>query len=259
MAGRRRHEPTKSKNPRQLTLYQHVHSKACIDRFADTEGRVAVVRPGDQRSFLVKPDNAIFCAKRVWDERLEHGGLVRRVERAFQNEIDTVVDRGTVSDYRAITEYVSIWQIRGRLADKPPDDVVLHRLSHSSERLPKDQEETIEAKHGAFERGDSIPGRFVASMEATRDHDINMSQLGGIRWGVLRAKGEHHFVCPGSPAGELYVPVDPTLALIAGRGDSDLSSENVDHLNRSLKPGSLIFGHPADVEAFLGRARAFRR
>jgi hypothetical protein len=252
MAERRRHEPTKPKNPRRLTIEQHVHSSACIARFADADGRVAIVRPGTRTAFLGASDNPIFCAKRVWDQHLEHS-LFRQVEHAFQNEVASILDRATVVSHQAVTAYASIWQIRAQLAGQPPEDVVLNGIP--SEHLTKDQEEILEKKHGAFTRGGSLPGRFVAFFDATRGHDINMAKLGDVRWAVLRATARPGFVCPGSPAGELYVPVTPTLALIAGYRDREVAPATVDDLNLSLlaKPPRMIFGHPADIAAFIGR------
>lgn len=256
VAKRRRHEPTQPRNPHRLTIGQHIHSRACVARFADTSGRVAVVRRGNMASsFPASPDNSIFCAKRVWDQRVEHG-LFCKIEAAFQEEVESILQLGTVRNHRAVTAYVSIWQIRAQLAERPPKDVVLHGIP--SERLTKDQEEILERKHGAFTRGGSLAGRFAASVDATRGHDIIMSSVGDARWGVLRATEGAGFVCPGSPSGELYIPVTPTLALITRYRDRALTRANVDDVNLSLlaKKPRLIFGHPTDVAAFLARVQA---
>jgi hypothetical protein len=129
------------------------------------------------------------------------------VELAFQHEVASILERATVTDHRAITAYASIWEIRAQFACRPPEDVVLRGIS--SGPLTKDQEEIIEGKWGAFSRRGSLPGRFAASIEATREHDFNMTRLGSVRWGVLRTSDCPGFVCPGSPAGELYIPLPP--------------------------------------------------
>lgn len=248
----RRHEPTQPSNPRRLTIDQHVHSRACIARFADAKGLVHVVRAGTVKAFPATPDNPVFCVKRVWDEHLEHG-LFRQVEGAFQNALASVLEQATVVDHGAITAYASIWQIRATLGERRLEDVVLHGVPR--EQLTKDQEEIIEKKHGAFTRDGSLPSRFAAFLDATRGHNFNMAQLASIRWGVLRTREGPGFVCPGSPARELYIPVTPALALIAGYRDREVSRADIDHLNGPLRSSAsgLIFGHPTDVAAVLGQ------
>ena len=205
MARARRHEPTQPRNPRQLTIDQHVHSKACIKRFADQEGLVHVVRAGTRKSFPTTPDNPVFCAKRVWDQHLEQG-LFRHVEQVFQNEVRSVLGRGDRGRSPCGHRLRLDLAIRGSLADTPPEDIVLRDLKNGPRDLTKQQEEIIESKHGAFTRGSSLPARFAAFMDATRGHDFNMLRLDGVRWGVLRTVGCRGFLCPGAPAGQLYIP-----------------------------------------------------
>jgi hypothetical protein len=252
VGGGRRHEPTQPSNPRQLTIDQHVHSRACVERFTDAEGLVRVVRAGTTTSFRATPDNPVFCVKRVWDERVEHG-LFQQVESAFQNALSAVLERGTVDDHDAITAYASIWQIRAQLGERPPEDVMLNGVP--AERLTKEEEEIIEWKRGAFTRDGALQGRFAASIHATRSHDFNMVQLAAVRWGVLRTKDRPGFVCPGAPAGAPYIPVTPTLALVAGHRDREVDRVQIDHLNGSLlsRSSRLIFGHPTEVDALLAR------
>ena len=78
MAAKRRHEPTAPQNPHRLTLAQHVHSRACIERFSDANGVVSVLRPGTREAFPAKSDTPVFCAMRVWDQHFEQGGLEHR-------------------------------------------------------------------------------------------------------------------------------------------------------------------------------------
>jgi hypothetical protein len=256
MVRKRRHEPTQPTNPRQLTIAQHVHSRWCISQFADEDGCVAVLRDGHSTAFRAKPDNDIFCAKRVWDQNLEQG-LFSQVERAFHAVVERTLAIGSVVDHRAVTEYISIWQIRARLANEPPDDVVLNGIRGSA--LTKDEEEILEKKRYAFARpGGVMPGRFSAFPDALRSHDVTMSRLTDVRWGVLRTKDCAGFVCSDHPANELYIPIAPTVALVAGYKDLVVGAVTVDDLNRSSQQQArrFVFGHPEDVAAFVAPGEA---
>ncbi|MEI9948239.1 MAG: hypothetical protein WDO74_04495 [Pseudomonadota bacterium] len=256
MIRRRKHEPTQPKNPRQLTIGQHIHSRWCINKFADDAGRVAVLRQGQPTPFLTKPDNDVFCAKRVWGQNLEEG-LFSKLEQAFHSAVEGILATGAVVDHRAITEYVSLWRIRAQLAEEPPDDVVLNGISGSS--LTKDQEEIVEKKGGMFARdGGVVPGRFGAFLDALRKHAIAMSGLGGIEWGILRARDCAGFICGDRPGNDLYIPIAPSVALVAGYEDLEVGSITVDDLNQSSQKQarSFVFGHPDDIAAFVARSES---
>ncbi len=257
MAERRKHEPTQPGNPRQITVAQHVHSRWCIDRFADAEGRVAVLRHGTTLPFLTSATNNVFCVNRAWDEHLEHG-LFNQVECAFYEVVQTALARGVVDDHQAVSAYLSVWQIRADFLEHPIEDLELAGHEDSSLGLTKDEEEIVEKKHAAFTRGNTVPGRFVAWLEARRNHDMTMSHLAGTVWGVIRAEHSAGFICPDRPARRRYIPIAPTMALIAAYGRLDLSREQVLDLNRSSRAQSyrITFGHPNDVSALASDAMA---
>ena len=81
-----RPEHTQQGNPHSLSIRQHVHSRAAVARFADVEGRVHVrIKAADDRpdkSFLTNADNIIFCAPRLWSDKLENG-FFRGVEECL--------------------------------------------------------------------------------------------------------------------------------------------------------------------------------
>ncbi len=251
---KRRPEPTQTGNPHQLTIDQHVHSRACINRFADGDSRVFVRRRG-ATSFLTGADNNIFCAKRVWDQGSE-ANFFRDIEDRFQDEVDYVVANNKVNRHAAITAYVSIWQIRAELAEEPPEDVALNGLD-TAPYLTKAEEELIEQKHGAYARGNVVPGRLSAWIKIRRDYDMAMAKLRDLRWGVLQAPPTRRFICPDRPAHVMYIPVTPTLALAGRLPDVVLSEEHVDQLNRESfgQARVFVFGHPDDKEYMPPEAR----
>jgi len=250
MARRRKPEPTQPGNPRQLTIGQHVHSRWCISKFADEEGRVAVLRRGQSTPFAPKPENPIFCAQRAWDEKLEHG-LFGKVERAFHEVVNSTLAGAPVTDHEHVTAYVVIWQVRSNLAQRPPEDINLVGVDSSA--LRKDEEEILEQKGYMFARGNTVPGRFGAFVSTMRAYHSAMQELAGTRWGVLRASDGLAFICPDRPSNELYIPISRNTALVAGYGDLSVRQETVRDLNRTSarQAEKYVFGHPDDMAAFL--------
>jgi len=146
MAERRKHEPTQRGNPRQLTVAQHVHSRWCISKFADANGCVAVLLRGQSKPFLTKPDNDVFCVKRVWGENLERGHF-RKVEGSFHETVKSALNTGSITNHQSVTAYVTIWQIRAQFAECPPDDVMLQGMDSSPlSDLTRDEEEIVEKR-----------------------------------------------------------------------------------------------------------------
>jgi hypothetical protein len=248
MTSRRRHEPTQPGNPREITIKQHVHSRWCIDKFANADGQVAVLRRGSSTPFTTTPTNAVFCAQRAWDENLEHG-LYAKVERDFHAVVTAVLSGNSVPNHEAVTAYIAIWQVRSNFSKEPPPDFTLVGINSSS--LTKDQEEVIEKKGGAFARGATIPGRFATFVPSIRAYDQTLNDLAGLTWGVIRASHGATFLCPDSPQRQLYIPISRQCALVAGHQDCEVGMVTTSALNRDAARGALyVFGHVDDIEAF---------
>lgn len=240
-------EPTLPGNPRQLTINQHVHSRWCIDKFADTDERVGVLRR-DQAPFNAKSDNKIFCARRVWSQKLE-SGLFCKVEHAFHAVVAEVLSGTPVSDHDAVTAYVAIWQQRSRLRENLPHDVSLKSVGPSE--LKKEHEETLESRGYGFLRGTVVPGRIGAFVSVVRNYHMTMHALGGTRWGVIVAPQGSFFLCPADPQGQLYVPISRRRALVAGWSDQTVPEATVLRLNRDAHRNAMyVFGHPDDIATF---------
>jgi hypothetical protein len=211
---------------------------------------VAVLRRGQLQPFEAKPDNSVFCAQRAWSQKAEEGSF-RSVEDAFQVEVDAILSgRGTVSNHRVITAYLSIWQIRAQFALNPPDDLLLQEVGEGSGDLTKAEEEIIERKGALFSRGPLVPGRLAAGLSAIRDHDANMVRIGEVRWGVLRGAGSPvGILCPDTPCESLWIPVNRHTVLVVGCADQPLRDATVRDLNESAlkQANSWIVGHPEDV------------
>jgi hypothetical protein len=251
VAKKRRPEPTQPRNPRQLTIEQHVHSRANIARFVDETGRVAVLRRPSVTPIQVAPGNTLLCTRRVWSHKVE-SGFFRSVEHDFQREVERALLLGTVLEHGPVTAYFSIWQIRSRFASNPPADVVLNGIGNSS--LTKDQEELLEKRGIMFTRGPLVPGRFQAELDVMTQHDRDLHALHGSRWGFLRGPTTSGLLCPDRPTTR-WIPLTRHVVLVAGYPDQPMPDETVEDLNKSTfdEASSFVFGHPKDVRCFLRR------
>lgn len=261
MKARRKHEPTQSKNPHRLTIKQHVHSAAAIRRFADDRGNVAVLRRDRDEPIYVRPENDIFCAKRVWNQQLED--FFARIEGKFQAECQSILRTRTVRNHQAVTAYLSVWQVRSWLIDNPPADVEATSIVELAQTLTKDDEELLEANHMAFFRGGGthlrphLPGRFIAHGMGMRAHDLNMQRMREFHWGVLSTVGTLGVLCPDRPA-ERFVPINGSTVLVAdwhGQDADDLSAAILNYLVLGHAQ-EFIFGHPKDLAVLSSSLKA---
>jgi hypothetical protein len=92
---RKRVRTERTRNPNSLTVDQHVFPSKSIERFTDQRGRVSVHELHRAQVIRAKkPDNAIFCARRAWDQRAE-AGYMKRIEDDFQKIVGPIVEGKT--------------------------------------------------------------------------------------------------------------------------------------------------------------------
>lgn len=258
---RRKYEPPQPKNPHRLTVNQHVHSAAAIRRFTDERDMVAILRLRQKRiaPFCRRPENEIFCAKRVWSQHLESN--FRSFEDAFQAECEDILRTHTVHNHQAITDYLALWQARSWLVDHPPADIELPRFLPPPETRTKDEQEQLEASRISFVRGDgTLPARFLAFFMGMRAFGENRRRMRASRWGVIRVVGTTGFLCPDRPPSRM-IPLDRATILVANWHDQNVDGSFVDVLNRFIMHHAqeFIFGHPHDVAAFFAALRRSHR
>jgi hypothetical protein len=250
MANKRKGEPTQPGNPHRLARVQHIHSAACIARFADADGTVSVLHKAAPAPFRKAPEDKTFAADRVWDHGLERVFL--KYEDAFQEECDRILKTGMVQDHESVTNYFVLWTVRAETAKAPPDGLSLVGVSGSG--VTRDQEEILESKGAAYARdGGVVPARFVASLSMRRDLMLYQQHLDGQRWGVLLSTGDIGLVCPDNPANTLCIPINRFTLLAAGFDDGGLKDEDVTKLNRDFwaEAHAYVFGHARDIRRVL--------
>lgn len=220
------YEPTQKDNPHQITKNQHIHTAHCIGMF-EKDGYVQVKELVTDEILKREKRAAIFCAKRVWDERAEKGYMAK-IEDAFHREVDTA-EIGKERNHLAISTYHLLWFLRHHFSVSPIPDIPLVGISGSG--INKDQSEIVERKWGCHVRdGGLLPSRFAISLEIQRLIDMNINQYSQLRWGLLRAV-EGEFLVADCYQEQCFMPISPSMAFYAQNEDSEITREDLVTLN----------------------------
>ncbi len=199
-----------------LTIDQHIHSEACLARFANTDGMLGMLKSDEEEPSLpISMDAEILRTTQIWADEAAWVSLLSSIETDFVAEVAACLASGTVTSHLAITAYLSMWEIRSRLNADPP------------------------------------AGR-IGYLDAVHEHDATLVALEAVRWGVVRASGRSRFICSDRPNGMAYLPISREHALVGNQPDGMASEASVRLWNREAAENGLllIFGHPDDVEAF---------
>lgn len=245
-------------NPHNITVKQHIRSKACIKRFVPAgTSEVGVLEKDGGKPRKVSPASKCFCAERVWDERTERSKWTVDIENRFQLEATVISNAKAVTDHAAVTDYFALWYVRSQLAAAPLEDMEL--CVYPGQRLTVEHENLLERHGRIFVRPSTapdravVPGRLMSFPHATDQHRAIVGRLRHMRWGVLRAPRDARFICPDDPGDQLYMPLSPWLALAGGHRDGELTREMVLQTNLGAydRARRLTFGRFRDIERFL--------
>jgi hypothetical protein len=151
-----KYEKPQERNRRFLTVNQHVFPAASIARFADADGRVSLhdlIRSAERRA---KPDDAIFCARRAWDQRAER--YMKKIEDKFQILASKVIE-GVVSEIGeaendVFNRFYALWYFRARRRTLPEQEIGLDGVTGGG-GLNRDQEENLEIQGYTFVQTES--------------------------------------------------------------------------------------------------------
>lgn len=221
-------------NPHQLVINQHIHAAHCIKKFADEKGMIAVFDKSLSQWVRRKPDAAIFCAKRAWDQRSEKG-FMNRIETGFFNVIDCINKPFSERQHDDITRYYHLWRLRGLVKDKEQQD--LHQNKVMGHRLTLDQQEILEINGYSFIlENDGMPHHIASGIEIQVMLGKILHNMGPIKWGLLTAIRGDFLVAdyyPGEEGNlEPFIPVSPQHAFFANAFDKNLDVKQVRELNR---------------------------
>ena len=155
-------------NPHELTVKQHCFPRRSIERFVNDDGIVHVWLIEQRKSIRVLPKDQLFCARWVWDQRVE-AGFMREVEDAYQELADgieegRIVRQLRVDENRVVTEMYSLWRVRSKWRRTPLPDEPLKDVIGLEHECSKDERERLE-KAGVNVIGPGLKpdGRHIAS------------------------------------------------------------------------------------------------
>lgn len=236
---KRNAEKTQPGNPHGLTRKQHVLPARSIERFTRSDGYVSVLlknRPDHTKSIRVSPDNPLFCADRVW----AHGSEIsckNSIEDPFQELAERILSGETTTigeDDKAIVDsFYGLWDARAYFKANPPIDVSINGVTGIEHKLSKDEQELLEKNNVSYITPDlKFPGRDLASGWIAMRINQYRRELKGLNWSIVRSH-EWEFFVPNAPKFH-YVPISPTISLIADYAQDQLPKEDVGHINRLL-------------------------
>lgn len=226
------HEKTQRKNPHGLTVNQHVFPKESIERFTQDDGFVSVHLHQGNRTVPLRPNNARFCAKRVWNQAAEQG-FMKKIEDDFQSLAQQILDGSinlplTPSEHTAVSEFYALCRLRAEARLARPTDIQINGVLPES-ALTKDQEEILEKNGYCFARGTTFPGRHIASIRI----QMLLSRLCApeTTWAVVHSRTVE-FLVPDSFREIGVVPLSPNYCLVANQIGGEITADNAIEINR---------------------------
>lgn len=233
---RRRSKPTQLKNPHKLTLDQHLLPRASIARFSGGDGAVECFFLKSMAAKRLMPANPIFCVNRLWSQFGEAGASTRRVESEFQ-ALASRICAGTLASLNSdecavVTRFHALVSAREDMRDAPPNDTIMPVQGHE---LSLDEQERLEALGVSY----ALPGGVYESRTLASWHILfkltwATRTLAEWRWGVVRSPGPQ-FLVPDTIGRFPFVPVAPTVGLLAHHPDGMLTAESVRLHNAQMR------------------------
>jgi hypothetical protein len=237
---RARAERTRPRNPNSLTVDQHIFPSKSIERFTNQSGRVSVHDLHRAKVISAKPNNAIFCAGRAWDQRAETG-YMKCIEDEFQNIVGPILDGKTeplAPEHKAtIDRMYALWHMRSRYRELGSQEIHLNGIAGCD--LTKEQEENLEKNGYMFARkSGTMPARQLNGLELQLRIDNYAHDLAAhvTRWGVISAQSGE-FIVPDVPMHGI-IPLTPRLALVQSAPDGMIVEGNVAEINRAMRTTS---------------------
>ena len=230
-------------NPQRLTIQQHVLPRRSIARFNGADHKVEVRRQGHTGTLRLNANNPMFCAMRVWDQRAE-SGFSRSIEVDFQRLADAIVAGTTTldsKDHQIISKFWALWRLRAEVRANPAPPLELKGVLEAKE-FSIEEKEVLESKHVAFaENGNQIPSHIWSGLRMQIQIDRLITP--GNCWGIVHCPAGE-FVVPAEIGALGYVPLTPSLALLANQPNATISREECRRLNDLLlkSAGAYFFG-----------------
>jgi hypothetical protein len=229
-----KYEKPQKGNPHCLTINQHVFPARSIERFADADGKVSVRLLRLNKLIKLSPEDQLFCARRVWDQRAEIG-YMKGIEDEFQSIADRIVNGLRTlkpREHASVSRFCVLWHLRASRRTQPELNHLIRGVA--GENFTKDQEEMLEKAHVLFARRDAtVPGRMMLGITLQIQIDQLMSRnFNEKQWGILKAR-DGNFIIPDI-GNVRAVPVSPNLLLVCDHKNTVISQLEVAIINSQL-------------------------
>lgn len=240
-----RHEKPQAGNPNQLTINQHVLPRASIERFENADGLVEVCRIGSV--FSVGPDDAVFSARRVWDQGAEEAYL--STEASFQSLAETIAkDPSHVlsSDENGLaSRFFSLVCARTLARRNPIPDQPLQAAGPLS-TFDKDLFEKLEKLgYVTLSPTGQIPGRMVVGPRLHHQIGLCEAELSGQEWLVAQSESVD-FLVSDSIDRVPVIPITPRIVLCLDKGGV-LTEEEVRRHNELVRTEHDVYYFAMDL------------
>jgi hypothetical protein len=237
MIRQRYEKPQKRTN--RLPINQHVWPLKCIARFSDSSGAVCLYDKLRQKKRPAKPNDKIFCARRVWDLGAERS-MKTRIEDPFQILASQIIDGTTTSigpsEKAVIDRFFALWKVRAEFKYADTSPIGFKRVT-GRKWTPKEEEEFEYARTLFIREDGTIPAHRFHGIPIQMRIDQYYYAFAGIQWGIVQAQAGQ-FVVPDTP-NHTMIPLAPTLCLCDTKGQTGMiTTQNLAEINEAFRDAS---------------------
>jgi hypothetical protein len=224
---------------------QHILPSRSIQRFCATNGNVEVLRKASGKKFSAKPNNKIFCVTRLWDQGTEKS-FGKQIEDEFQSVIEQILQCGDYAipkkQHRSITRFLALWRYRASIDSEP---YPIHEASKLTPTVTDPNEKILldELHIHYVDKSGSFPSRNMRGIELQGQVMMFNRTHQDLSWCLVKSL-HLDLIVPDSPENDLFIPITPSMCLLAGKAFPELSlAQSKDANTRSyVKSKNIIFG-----------------
>ena len=191
----------------------------------------------------MKPDDKIFCARRVWDQRAETV-FMQGIENEYQGVVSQLEVEGWSRRLRSeenqiVTDMYSLWHVRSCWKKKRLKDQKLVGVLPPRSEYSQDDREVLEKHNIVIPKviGSCVylPGHQLAGDVIQIDWSDIKRVLQGCYWGMVQSKSGE-FIVPDISGHRLFLPVTPTIMFVGGLREYCVITEpQLRQLNQQFK------------------------
>ena len=247
-----KYERTQKGNPHSLILNQHVFPTKSIKRFRDACGTVDVFLKTTSKQISLKPNDKLFCARRIWDQKSE-SGYMKDIEDSFQSLASKIVANQITElgepENRIALDFFALWELKHHHNSNPVNDTELKGI-HPGGTLTKNEEEILEKNGVIFTRDKNssatIPSRFMNGSNIQISIESRRIQMRNLKWGIVKSfDGE--FIVPDNFGNTTILPVSPKIILLGNSKNLIVPKSEVIKVNRLAIASSKTYYFARDL------------